>query len=79
MIKFPDKEEKLRKRDELIAQANELLETIDNDAIERMVDRCYLGETEDDNKLKQHADCEHMKRQLEALELLFEAGKYNDN
>lgn len=79
MIQFPNKEEKLRKRDELIAQAEELLETVDPNAVERMVDRCYLGETENDNKLLQHADREHMKRQIEAMKLLFKAGKYNND
>lgn len=78
MIQFPNKEEKLRKRDELVAQAEELLETVDNDAVERMVDRTYLGGVENDNKLLLHSDKEHMKRQIEAMELLFKAAKYNE-
>lgn len=70
MINFPTKEELQRKKEEKHQYIDELLESIDEDAIKREHERSFLGETDNDNKLLQYADKEHSKRLLEAMKLL---------
>ena len=74
MIEFKTREQRKK---ELLDQAEELLATVDEDAIHRAQERRYLGETENDNKLKQYADQEHVKRLLRAMEQAMEADDEN--
>lgn len=78
MRSFPTKEERLEKRDVLIAEASAIMETVDSDAVNRMTERRYGGIVENDNKLLQHADRAHTERELEAMELLLKAYKYTE-
>lgn len=62
-------------KEKMLAEAEELLAAVDEDAVRRALERRYLGETQDDNKLKCYADQEHMQRLHDAMSLLLAASE----
>lgn len=77
MVQFPNEKEREKKKNEYLSQASDIMKNLDKDALNRVAQRAYLGEFEDDNKLKVAVDREQMGKAVEAMELMVKAGKYN--
>lgn len=78
VIKFPSNDERKEIRNEVFEQAEALLDTVDEQAYAREMQRRLGIPVDGDNALKQHADKAHHERMVEVWDLLLSAPSCDD-